>query len=148
MPHKPSAQLMRDCPDIVLEKAAASALGFKVFRTGKQCPRHHKGFRYVSTGACLPCAGIEAAASPRRAAVDAGLSWYVQAKPCGKCGIKALKHVHSGRCKGCELDADSHPRDVAVAHGLQWYKPLTRCYRCKTTASRMVKTGKCSCGLR
>lgn len=53
--HEPSASLMAECPDIVLSKADAVAMGFKVYRTGEPCTRKHTGFRYVSTGGCLGC---------------------------------------------------------------------------------------------
>jgi hypothetical protein len=53
--HEPSAELMSGCPDIVLTRAEAKNMGFKVFRTGVACLRGHKGFRYVSTGGCLEC---------------------------------------------------------------------------------------------
>lgn len=53
----PSVAFMRECPDIVISRADAKALGFKVYRTGEQCARGHDGFRYISTGGCLECKG-------------------------------------------------------------------------------------------
>ncbi len=47
--------LMAGCPDMVIEREAARALGFKIFRTGKPCRRGHNTWRYVTTGGCLDC---------------------------------------------------------------------------------------------
>jgi len=49
------SQLIRDTPDLVLSRADARMMGFKVFRTGKSCNRNHTGYRYVSTGNCVEC---------------------------------------------------------------------------------------------
>ncbi len=56
-PESPTSAFMRQCPDIVISRAEAKALGFKVFRTGELCSRGHRAFRYVSTGGCLECKG-------------------------------------------------------------------------------------------
>lgn len=53
--HEASAELMNSCPDIVLARDEAKAMGFKVFRTGEYCRKGHTGFRYISTGACVAC---------------------------------------------------------------------------------------------
>lgn len=50
-----SSRLMRENPTMVIDKGPASALGFKVYRTGQDCLRGHKAWRYVSTGGCLDC---------------------------------------------------------------------------------------------
>lgn len=47
--------LMASCPDMVISRADAKALGMGVYRTGKLCKNNHRGFRYVSTGGCLEC---------------------------------------------------------------------------------------------
>lgn len=44
-------------PEMVIDRAAAQAVGFKVFRTGKPCCNGHTSWRYVSTGTCLACMG-------------------------------------------------------------------------------------------
>jgi len=51
----PDTDLMSRCPDMIISKADAASLGFKVFRTGKPCLRGHTGWRYVSSGACVEC---------------------------------------------------------------------------------------------
>lgn len=47
--------MMRDCPDLVMSKADAELFGLKVYRTGKECNKGHKAYRYVSTGTCIKC---------------------------------------------------------------------------------------------
>lgn len=47
--------LMDDKPDMVIPRDVASTFGYKVFRTGQPCRKGHKGWRYVSTGACVSC---------------------------------------------------------------------------------------------
>lgn len=51
----PEAVLMRQSPDMTLERAAARSMSLKVFRTGKACRKGHAGWRYVSSGECLDC---------------------------------------------------------------------------------------------
>lgn len=53
----PSAQIMADCPDMILSRSDAVTLGFKVYRTGKKCTNGHSGWRYITTGGCLDCKG-------------------------------------------------------------------------------------------
>ena len=45
------------CPEMVISKNNARALGFKVYRTGRPCSKGHTGWRYISTGGCLTCMG-------------------------------------------------------------------------------------------
>lgn len=42
-------------PDLVLGRAAAQAMGFTVYRTGKPCKRKHTAWRWVSNSGCLEC---------------------------------------------------------------------------------------------
>ena len=50
-----SSRLMRESPAMVLDRAAARALGFKVYRTGKACKKGHEGGRSVPNGASRVC---------------------------------------------------------------------------------------------
>lgn len=54
----PDSVMMREAPDMVVDRETARATGLKVYRTGKLCRRGHCGFRYVSTGQCLDCRGV------------------------------------------------------------------------------------------
>lgn len=47
--------LMRQEPDMIIERDLADELGMKVYRTGKECKHGHKGWKYVSTRNCIPC---------------------------------------------------------------------------------------------
>lgn len=47
--------MMRECPDMVIDKATARDMGFKVYRTGNACKKGHSVWRYVSTGTCISC---------------------------------------------------------------------------------------------
>ena len=51
----PDSELMNQTPDLIISRADAEAHGLKVYRTGRPCRRGHTGFRYVSTGNCIPC---------------------------------------------------------------------------------------------
>ena len=50
-----TSRMMADCPDLVLGRADARALGLTVYRTGAACLNGHTGWRYVSTGGCIDC---------------------------------------------------------------------------------------------
>lgn len=50
-----SSRLMRENPAMVIDRATARALGFKVYRTGKACQRGHTAWRQVTNGGCLEC---------------------------------------------------------------------------------------------
>lgn len=47
--------MMRECPDMVIDKVTARDMGFKVYRTGNECKKGHTAWRYVSTGTCIKC---------------------------------------------------------------------------------------------
>lgn len=51
----PGRMLIQSQPDMVLPKDSAITMGFDVYRTGDPCRRGHRGWRYVSSGACLEC---------------------------------------------------------------------------------------------
>ena len=51
----PDSIMMRENPDMIIERETARALGMKVYRTGKPCRNGHMGFRYVSMGGCVDC---------------------------------------------------------------------------------------------
>lgn len=51
----PDTIMMESAPDMIISKAEATTLGFKVYRTGKPCRKGHNGFRYVSTNSCIDC---------------------------------------------------------------------------------------------
>lgn len=51
----PDSAMMKADPNMVITRKDARTLGFKVYRTGKECNRGHKGFRYVQTGSCINC---------------------------------------------------------------------------------------------
>lgn len=53
-----TAAMVRDCPDMVMSRKDARALGLKIYRTGKACSNGHTEYRYVSTGGCLACLGV------------------------------------------------------------------------------------------
>ena len=42
-------------PDLIIDSETAHSLGFKVFRTGAECKRGHRSYRYLSTGGCITC---------------------------------------------------------------------------------------------
>lgn len=50
-----SILIVHESPDMIMDKSLARTLGFKVYRTGKECHRGHTAWRYVSTGGCLEC---------------------------------------------------------------------------------------------
>ena len=50
-----TALMMRDNPDMLLSKKDAKMYGLKVYRTGDECKKGHKAFRYVTTGNCIGC---------------------------------------------------------------------------------------------
>lgn len=47
--------MMKACPDLIISRVDARGLGVGVYRTGEECRRGHKGFRYVSSGNCIFC---------------------------------------------------------------------------------------------
>lgn len=49
--------MARDNPTMMVSKADAAMLGFALYRTGEECRRGHRSWRYVSTGACAECLG-------------------------------------------------------------------------------------------
>jgi hypothetical protein len=51
----PDAAMSRDFPDMILSREDARAMGFSRFRTGTPCKHGHSGWRYTSTGGCIPC---------------------------------------------------------------------------------------------
>lgn len=51
----PESLMMKDHPDLIIQKDAAKRLGLKVYRTGDKCKYGHTGFRYVSTNGCIDC---------------------------------------------------------------------------------------------
>ena len=51
----PEEIMMRDCPDLVITRDDARAMGLKLYRTGKTCVNGHTTWRYVSTGNCKLC---------------------------------------------------------------------------------------------
>jgi len=55
--NKPSETtiMMRDNPDMIITRNDAKLYGLKVYRTGKECKKGHKAFRYVTTGNCIDC---------------------------------------------------------------------------------------------
>jgi hypothetical protein len=48
--------MMENAPDMIISREDARKLQLKVFRTGEPCRRGHRGFRWTSTGNCIPCA--------------------------------------------------------------------------------------------
>lgn len=50
-----ASRMMAECPDLVLGRRDARALGLTVYRTGEACLNGHTGWRYVSTGGCIDC---------------------------------------------------------------------------------------------
>lgn len=50
-----ASRMAAECPDLVLARKDAKALGLTVYRTGEPCAYGHTGYRYVSTGACIAC---------------------------------------------------------------------------------------------
>ena len=50
-----TAQLMNNNPDLVITRADARTLRFKVYRTGEPCKHGHITWRYVSTSVCVEC---------------------------------------------------------------------------------------------
>lgn len=48
-------QVRRECPDMVIGKDEARAAGMRIYRTGRECKRGHRDYRYISTGHCLAC---------------------------------------------------------------------------------------------
>jgi len=64
-PLTPDQVVMRDYPNMLVSRESAEAFGYKVFRTGYPCRNGHKGWRYVSSGACISCiSGIRVAIEP------------------------------------------------------------------------------------
>lgn len=53
--NSPEETMMREVPDMILDKHQADLLDLVVFRTGKPCRYGHMGWRYVSSGACVDC---------------------------------------------------------------------------------------------
>lgn len=51
----PDSIMMEQCPDMVVSRDDARALGIGVYRTGEACRRGHTGYRYVLNGACIDC---------------------------------------------------------------------------------------------
>lgn len=51
----PDSILMREQPDMIIDKVTADECGMKVFRTGEPCRKGHTGWRYVKIGNCIPC---------------------------------------------------------------------------------------------
>lgn len=51
----PDSILMREQPDMIIDKVTADECGMKVYRTGEPCRRGHTGWRYVKIGNCIPC---------------------------------------------------------------------------------------------
>lgn len=47
--------MMRDNPDMIIDRKTAREFEFKVYRTGGECKRGHSGWRYVKTGNCIQC---------------------------------------------------------------------------------------------
>lgn len=47
--------MMRDNPDMIVTRNDAKSYGLKVYRTGNECKKGHKAFRYVTTGNCIDC---------------------------------------------------------------------------------------------
>jgi len=54
-PLTPDQIIMRDYPNMIIEKDLANTFGYKIFRTGLPCRKGHKGWRYISSGACVSC---------------------------------------------------------------------------------------------
>lgn len=51
----PTTQMMLDNPDMVISRDDAIDLDMVVYRTGEKCKHGHTGWRYVTTGNCIPC---------------------------------------------------------------------------------------------
>ena len=47
--------MMREFPGLVVSRKVAVKNGSTVYRTGTRCAWGHDGFRYVSSGQCIPC---------------------------------------------------------------------------------------------
>ncbi len=53
---RPKRILIQDAqPDLVIDRRTAKGLGWKVYRTGEECRRGHKAYRYISTKGCIRC---------------------------------------------------------------------------------------------
>lgn len=48
-------EIYETCPDMVISREDAKAMGFLYYRTGKPCRAGHTGWRYVSTNNCIDC---------------------------------------------------------------------------------------------
>lgn len=42
-------------PELIITREAARAVGFNAYRTGAECKRGHRSYRYLSTGGCITC---------------------------------------------------------------------------------------------
>lgn len=54
-PRSADVEMALACPDMIISRADARAIGFKVYRTGKACHKGHAGWRYCATGGCVTC---------------------------------------------------------------------------------------------
>lgn len=104
-------------PDTIVGRAEAKAKGWKVYRTGEECSRGHRGFRFVSSRACVECgrkdgATLDAASLamvtdqpeavfPRHLAVALGLAVYRAGEACPACGASSWRLVAGGDCLAC-----------------------------------------------
>lgn len=104
-------------PDTVVGRAESMAKGWAVYRTGEPCSRGHRGFRFVSSRACVDCgrkggATLDAAALamvtdqpeavfPLHLAVALGLAVYRTGEACPACGARSWRLVAGGDCLAC-----------------------------------------------
>lgn len=104
---------------------------------------------HIGTKKCATCTDRK---TPRQAAIAAGETWYMQRVPCSKCGTRALKRVHDGRCQGCEPLSDRQEntlpvdtvidRKTAKSLGFIHYRTGKKC-KGGHTGFRFVSTGHC-----
>lgn len=52
-------EMMKAAPDVVIDRGAALAAGWGVYRTGRPCARGHAAWRFVSGGACTVCGSFD-----------------------------------------------------------------------------------------
>jgi len=51
----PTSIMMRNAPDMVIDRDSAILVGFTVYRTGDVCCHGHTGYRYVKNKTCVEC---------------------------------------------------------------------------------------------
>lgn len=118
--------------------------------TVSKCRRHDHGVE--KNGACALCeferlgkVYYPGEKSPRQKAIEAGDKYYIPDTACPKCGVKAKKSVHDGKCTGCGLRNAS--RSESRKDHVQYYLPSEPCSACGTFAYKRVLDDKCmGCG--